>query len=168
MGAGVLYVRPNRLDSLRPASVGWGSVVNPFAWEEIDYTLRPSTQRYEIGSPAFASVIAVGTGLSMLQSLGSDHVSRRVIDLGDRFAAGVSEVGCTVVSPRTQDGEKSGAVCFVPPGDAEAAKSLYETLAKEHETELASRCGRVRFSPHFYNTHEQVDRVVRQIASVVG
>ena len=61
----------------------------------------------------------------------------------------------------------SGAVCFTPAGGDEAAKSLYETLSKEHETELASRCGRVRFAPHFYNTEAQVDRLLERIASIL-
>ena len=59
MGAGVLYVRQGLLDTLRPATVGWGSVVEPFKWEQIDYTLRPTAHRYEYGSPAFAPIVAV-------------------------------------------------------------------------------------------------------------
>ena len=117
--------------------------------------------------PQQAEVIAVGTGLSMLHELGIEAIHDRVTSLGDRFAAGIVEAGCTIVSPRGSTEQKSGAVCFTPPGDAEAAKSLYETLSKEHATELASRCGRVRFAPHFYNTEEQVDRVVERVSSVI-
>lgn len=167
MGAGVLYVRREKIEMLHPAAVGWGSVVNPFAWEEIDYTLRPTAHRYETGSPAFAPIIAVGTGLSMLHELGIDAIHDRVTSLGDRFAAGIVEAGCTIVSPRGSTEQKSGSVCFTPPGDAEAAKSLYETLSKEHATELASRCGRVRFAPHFYNTEDQVDRAVERVTVVL-
>jgi selenocysteine lyase/cysteine desulfurase len=165
MGAGVLYIRRERLDELRPATVGWGSVVEPFKWESIDYTLRPNAHRYEYGSPAFAPIIAVGTGLSMLRDIGIDAVSERVTTLGDQFARGIGDLGGQSATPRSSIGVRSGAVCFTPPGGD--AKLLYETLAKEHHIELASRCGRVRFAPHFYNTEEQVDRLLDRIESVL-
>ncbi len=158
MGAGVLYVRRERIETLRPATVGWGSVVDPFAWEKIDYTLRPTAHRYEYGSPAFAPLIAVGAGLSMLTDIGIDNVHGLVMALGERFAQGVESLGCTIAARR-----RGGAVCFTPPGDEGAAKTLYESLSKQDDTELASRCGRVRFAPHFYNTESQVDRVLNRI-----
>ncbi len=158
MGCGILYVRRDRLPQLRPATVGWGSVVNPFRWEEIDYTLRPDAGRYEYGSPALASITAVGAGLGTLVGLGIDDVHQSVVTLCDRLIAQIEDK--YVVATPTH-ASRSGFLCFQPKqGDAE---HVYKTLSKEHDTELAFRCGRIRFAPHFYNTNEQVDRLAKRL-----
>ena len=36
-------------------------------------------------------------------------------------------------------------------------------LRKEHQTEIAVREGRLRASPHFYNTEEQIDRLMEHL-----
>ena len=163
MGAGVFYVRRGVLETLRPAIVGAMSVVDPLKWERIDYTLQPDARRFEFGTPAMASIIAVGTGLSLLAECGIDAVADRVLDLGDRFAAGVTGMGCTLAVSREDRAACGGAVCFAPAAGEEASKALYEALSKEDGIELASRCGRVRFAPHFYNTEAQVDRLLERI-----
>ena len=167
MGAGFLWIRPRWRKDTVPRTIGWANVVEPLKWEEIDYTLQDSGQRYEYGSPAMASVIAVGEGLSLLNGLGIEQVHAKVKALGDRFAAGLSDLPYRVVTPRDANDPATcgGAICFVP-DDAGKAAHVYQTLSKEHRTELASRCGRVRFSPHFYNTGEQVDRLLERLASI--
>ena len=35
-----------------------------------------------------------------------------------------------------------------------------DAAASEHKTEIAVREGRLRASPHFYNTEEQIDRLI--------
>lgn len=166
MGAGVMYIRRDKLDRLRPNVVGWGSVVDPLNWEDVKYTLQPDAKRYEYGSPSMASVVGLGTGMQMLAAIGIARVHARVKRLGDRFAAGVAELGYHVVTPRAPANPDtcSGAVCFVP--NNSDAKSIYHALSKDHATELAFRCGRVRFSPHFYNTDEQVDRLLEKLAGL--
>ena len=168
MGAACLYVRRSRLQQMRLSTVGWNSVTNPMQWEDINFTLQPDARRFEYGSPAVASIIAVGTGMTLLNRLGSNAIAARVQQLGRQFINGIEQLGCAVVSPHNDD-NRGGAVCFLPPDrSAESAKSLYQELSKNQSCELASRCGRVRFSPHFYNTNEQVDRCVELIGNAIA
>ena len=166
MGAGVLFVRREHIDDLTPTTVGWANVVNPLRWEEIDFTLQKGASRFEAGSPPLVSCEATREGLTLLHEVGIGDVHQRVEALCDRFADALPTAGCRVASPPDSgDGDdlRGGFVCFVPrDGDP---KSLYETLSKQHKTELAFRCGRVRFSPHFYNTDEQVDRLIERLRS---
>ena len=82
---------------------------------------------------------------------------RRLKVLGDRLAAGVSAKGYRVLSPRAGD-EWSGSVAFVSPAHDHAR--IVSDLRKTHKVEIALREGRLRASPHFYNTEAQVDRLV--------
>ncbi len=167
MGAGFLWIRPEWREESKPRVIGWANVRDALKWEEIDYTLADSAERYEYGSPAMASILALGEGLSLLNGVGIDAVHGRVKALGDRFVDGLAALPYRVVTPRDAGDPSScgGAVCFVP-DDADRAGAVYRTLATEHQTELASRCGRVRFSPHFYNTSEQVDRLLETLGTI--
>ena len=169
MGAAPLFVRKERLEMLRPVTVGWGSVVEPLKWEEIDYTLQDTPRRFEVGSPGLAAIEAVSAGLELLENAGISEVHARVKSLGDRFVDGVTGAGYRVVTRRDRSDAETcgGAICFLPPGGEDQTKHVYHAMAKDHDTELASRCGRLRFSPHFYNTEEQVDRCVERLGSVL-
>ena len=167
LGAGVLYVRREVMDRLTPTTVGWHNVVEPMKWEEVDFTLAGDAKRFEAGSPPLVSCEATARGLTMLEEVGVAAVFERVSALCDRLADALPSIGYRVVTPygdSESDDLRGGAVCFVPvDGDP---KRVFETLSKEHATELASRCGRIRFSPHFYNTEPQVDRLIERLRAL--
>ena len=79
-GAGLLYVRGDWIDRLRPLGVGWHSVVGSYNSPEIEYRLKPSAQRWEGGSFNMAGLQALGASLSLLEEIGPDLVSRRILD----------------------------------------------------------------------------------------
>ena len=163
MGGGVFFVRRELIHRVRPAVWGSQNVVDPLRWEEIDFTPNDGALRYEYGAPAMAPTHATAAGLSMLHDVGIDAIFERVLALGDRFISGLNDLKLPVVTPTT----RGGAVCFTArDGAAESSAEIYRRLSKEHQIELASRCGRVRFSPHFYNTLAQVDRLLERLAGV--
>jgi selenocysteine lyase/cysteine desulfurase len=166
MGAGIFHVRREMIDRVRPSIWGSQNVINPMQWDDIAFVPNEGALRYEYGAPAMLNITATGIGLAMLHDLGIDAVFERVKRLCDRFAGGVEELGMRVVTPRDADRAEtcSGSVCFVAKdGTAESSKAIFRRLAKEHDTELAFRCGRVRFSPHFYNTEAQIDRLLNRL-----
>ena len=159
-GAGLLYVRRELIERTRPLSVGWHSVVNPMDWGEIDYTLQPTAARYECGTLNVVGNLALRAGVELLLSVGAGAIAAHVRSLNDRLIAGATDKGYDLVTPDA----RAGAVCFTtgstPPDDV--LKHLRET----HKTEVASREGRLRVSPHFYNTPGQIDRLVEHLPRV--
>jgi cysteine desulfurase / selenocysteine lyase len=82
-----------------------------------------------------------------------------VLDLAARLAEGLASVGCELVEswPRAR-AESSGIVSFRKPGISAAAvlrdlEAAARVIARTHRDF-------VRLSPHFYNTEEEVDRVL--------
>ena len=162
-GAGVLFCRRELTARINPPTVGWLSVVNPYQWE-LNFQRKPDASKFEIGTHAFASLVGLRTSVEFLLSIGIDAIHQQVRALGDQFASAARSKGYTVVSPR--DGEVSGAVCFTSPTHKPGA--IVHRLRSEHRTELASRSERVRFAPHFYNTAEQVDRLITNLPDHPG
>jgi selenocysteine lyase/cysteine desulfurase len=100
--------------------------------------------------------------LEVLADVGIERIASRVRELGDHLIAKLEGKGYRIVSPRAA-GQWSGIVSFVSP--LHPHEPIVSTLRKEHHTEISLREGRLRCSPHFYNTIEQLDRLVDLLPS---
>jgi selenocysteine lyase/cysteine desulfurase len=159
-GAGVFYCRRELLATTRPLIVGWMNVINDQAYGDYDFTLKPDARRFEGGTHNLPGLLALKASLEMLLGLGVESVAARLRVLTERLIAGLREKGYQVVSPRGDD-EWSGIVSFVSPRHDHPA--VWRTLRTEHRTEIAVREKRLRVSAHFYNTEEQIDRLVGRL-----
>lgn len=90
----------------------------------------------------------------MLLNAGTDNVERRVIELTDYLCDRALSLGWGVFSSRAE-GEKSGIVSLTHP-----TLPPDEVLSRCKAAGVAvnSRAGRVRVSPHAYNTEAEIDR----------
>lgn len=159
-GAGLLYIRRDRLDELRPIGVGWHSVVHATDFANIDLRLKPAAQRYEGGSQNMPGVMALGASLDLLASLedqyGRGAIARRVVAVAEAACERLRAIGATIHSDRAAE-HASGIVSFtLPKGDADAARK--QALAAH--VALSCRAGRLRISPHAYNNDQDIDRLI--------
>ena len=65
-----------------------------------------------------------------------------------------------MLSPRDK-WQWSGIVSFASP--VHNHEQIVPALRKQHRIEIALREGRLRCSPHFYNTEQQIDRLVETL-----
>ncbi len=156
-GAGVFYVRRELQDRLRPLAVGWMNVVNADDYGQYDYTLKEDARRYECGSHNIVGLLGLKASLELLAGIGPGAISARFKVLGDRLIAGLKTKGFQIVSPR-ENNQWSGIVSFTSP--TLEHQSLVNRLRKDHKIEIAFREGRLRASPHFYNTEQQIDALI--------
>ena len=160
-GAGLLYVRRDWIDRLRPLGVGWHSVVGSYNVPRPELTLKPNAQRWEGGSFNMVGLQGLGASLALLLELGPEPVSRRILDR----AAAVRELARSAgwqVHGSTRPDDLSGIVALVRDGvdpDAFARRCRDRGLA------LACRRGRVRVSPHVYNNQDDLDRLAEALRS---
>ena len=160
-GAGVFYCRRELLESTRPVMVGWMNVVDALNYGNYDYRLRPDAGRYENGTYNVPGLLALKGSVDLLAGVGVDGIAPRVRALTERFIQGITAKGYCVISPRGGD-EWSGIVTFVAK-EAADHQPIWRRLRAEHRTEIAVREGRLRCSPHFYNTEAQIDRLVENL-----
>jgi selenocysteine lyase/cysteine desulfurase len=156
-GAGIFYCRRELIESLPPLTVGWMNVINAMDYGNYDYTLKADAGRYECGTYNVPGLLAMKAALEVLADVGIERIAIRVRELGDHLIAKLEGKGYRIVSPRSGE-EWSGIVSFVSP--VHRHEPIVTKLRKEHRTEISLREGRLRCSPHFYNTVEQLDRLV--------
>lgn len=156
-GAGIFYCRRELIEHVRPLMIGWMNVINAQNFGDYDYTLRADAGRFECGSYNVAGLLGFKASLELLLNVGIDKIGDRIKHLGDRLIAGLTAKGYSTLSPRGL-GVWSGIVSFTSP--VHSHDKIVKQLRKDHHTEIALREGRLRASPHFYNTEAEIDRLV--------
>jgi selenocysteine lyase/cysteine desulfurase len=168
-GAGIAYIRREHLESLRPFGVGWHSVPASQDYTHIELNLRPTAARYEGGSQNNAGMLALGASLRLLMDCGIDAVAASILDITDRACRRLTDIGAQVISDRRPDhrgGEqRSGIVSFEWPGRDPLAVKRH---ALRQNVVFGCRAGRLRISPHAYNTEEDLDRLTEALTSYNG
>lgn len=154
-GAGIGYIRREWVERLHPIGVGAFSVIHPFAFSTIDFTLKPHAGRWEGGAYNVPGITALGASLELLLHTGIAEIERRVIALTDYLCDKALSLGWRVFSSRDA-GEKSGIVSLIHP-----TLSPTEVMKRCRAAGVIvnNRAERVRVSPHAYNTEDEIDRL---------
>ena len=160
-GAGIAYIRRDRLATLRAVGVGAHSVVHDHDYTHIELNLKTTAARYEGGSINVPGMVGLGASLDLLQSLGIENIAEALLDITDYACTELAKLGLRIISPREGD-ERSGIVSFeFPSADLAAVRRHCHAQG----VALAARAGRLRISPHGYNTHDDIERLILAIQS---
>lgn len=158
-GIGFCFFAPELLERIRPVIVGVGSVAGHDRYFEYDLTFDPSARRFEESVVSLLDTAAFGAALELLLEVGAEVIEGRVLGLAARLATGLARNGCEIVQPWPRaEAESSGIVSFRKPGISAAA--VLSDLAAAANVIARTHQDFVRLSPHFYNTEEEVDRVL--------
>jgi cysteine desulfurase/selenocysteine lyase len=160
-GAGLLYVRHEHLNLLRPLGVGWHSVVHASDYSHIELTLKPTAARYEGGTQNMVGFLGLAASLELLLDLGQSFIGGRVLEITDLACQRLQSAGAVLASPREAD-HRSGIVSFELPGQ-DAAAVRQRCLAAG--VALSARSGKLRISPHAYINDADLDRLIDALTS---
>jgi selenocysteine lyase/cysteine desulfurase len=155
-GAGILYVRRELVELLHAVGVGWNSVVDSLDFSRIEFRLKPHAGRWESGSLNVGGITGLGASLELLLQLGIPRVAERVLELTDYLCERARQAGLEVFSSRRAD-DRSGIVSLIVPGVD--PRSLVRRC-RDEKIVISQRAGRVRISPHCYNTRAELDRLL--------
>ncbi len=147
-GAGVLYVREDVAEGMRPAQVGYRSVAEPDAAEP---ELNAGAPRFEVGTTNPAPYVGLGAAIDTLESVGMGAVESHIADLAARLVEGLGDRALGPADP------ESGLVPFA----AEDPVGLVDRLADEGIVvrDLPNPQA-VRASVHVFNTAADVDALL--------
>lgn len=167
-GAGIFYCREDLCPKLHPNVVGWMNMVDAGNYGDYRFEFQMDARRFEPGSWNIPGIVALGASLELLLGVGIDGprgVWSRVEGLTTRLCDGLNARGYPVYSPRQNPGERSGIVIFDLPEsqrDTLDPRRLVADLQKQGIV-IVMREGRLRASPHFYNTEAQIDRLIEAL-----
>jgi cysteine desulfurase/selenocysteine lyase len=182
-GVGVLYGKPEWLRRLRVVSIGGGAVerVN----RDFSYTLRDLPWRFESGTPDIAAVIGFGAALQYLETIGMAAVARRNealsvylyeavrrLDRVERFlppgAPGTELQRAPILSFR--DATATFSVDFLSRvlNDSYGIMTRHGYHCAHPLHDRLGWNGTLRVSLQFYNTEQEVDRLVEALDDILS
>jgi len=158
-GTGVCWLRPELFDALRPTKLYWLSALtaDDLAAPSLDLeSITPRrTGRLDVfGTANFFNHVPFIAALELLLELGIDEVAAYVDGLVVRLLAGIDRARFRLVS-----GEDVRSPLVVVEPLREASGEVWERLAAAG-VHVAHRRGRIRISPHLYNTPDEIDRAL--------
>jgi len=158
-GAGLLFIRRDWIDRLRPIGVGWKSVTSSYNAVTVDFTLKPDASRWEGGTFAMAPLQAFARSLSLFLEIGPEVVSARILDRAGAVREIARSAGWTVHGS-ARPGDLAGIVALEKPGIDPDAFALG---LRSRGIALACRRGKVRVSPHIYNNDDDLGRLAEAL-----
>jgi cysteine desulfurase/selenocysteine lyase len=159
IGFGFLYIRRERMPLLDRTISGWRGVVDWADFFRYDSPFREDALRYEEGSLSPLLMLGATKSVQLLMEFGIANIASRVLDLTRHLIDGLESKGLEVISPHATESERSGIVSFVPQGDPEEVTHRLT----EAGVIVSQRGDFIRVSPHFYNTEEEVDRLLNVV-----
>ncbi len=160
-GAGLLYIRRDWIERLRPIGVGWKSVTTSYNAASVEFTLKPDASRWEGGSFAMAPLQGFTRSLGLFLEIGPEVVSARILERAEAVREAARSAGWGVHgSARPED--LAGIVAIEKPGiDPEA----FARALRDRGIALACRRGRVRVSPHIYTNDDDIGRLAEALGA---
>jgi selenocysteine lyase/cysteine desulfurase len=162
-GVALFYVSRRAMGRVKPTLVGWLSVNNPEDYLNYDQPYAPGARRFEAGALNTAGVAGLGAAIELFLQIGLEKIESHLLDLGDylceRIRERLADCGYRVASSR-RDGEKSAIICLQH--EKYSAHDLCHLL-DDRRIITTARLGRLRVSPHFYNTREEIDRLIEAL-----
>jgi cysteine desulfurase/selenocysteine lyase len=164
-GLGVFYTTPEARNKLKLTQYGWHMMKDIHNYENQPWEVHPTARRFECGSPNTLGIHAFSASLSLLLETGMAAVESLVIEKSDYLRDAITKNRDTILLSERQSRLKSGIVIFKH--RTVSNEVLYKYL-QENGVVCALRGGGIRFSPHFYNTLEEIDRALGFISSVAN
>ena len=168
-GTGFLYVRKDWAQRLEPPLIDLHSA----SWTGPDsYVLQPNTRRFENWECNIAAKIGLGVAVDYALDVGLDTIRKRVSALASGLRSRLDgQPGLVVLDKGLA---KAGIVTFLKVGEepedtkrrlTEAQINVSTTTRESTYLDMAERDidAMVRASPHYYNTEEELDRLVEAL-----
>lgn len=156
-GCGFMYISPHLFERLKPAFVGWLSVKD--SWNFFDYQLDflDNARRFEIATSNILGIYGLEASVDLLLEAGIPNIQKHLFALGNQLIAKLSALDFKYIGSDNPK-ERSGIYSFACKNET----AIFEHLQK-NKVHISLRNGVLRFSPHFYNTTEEIDQVIKII-----
>lgn len=162
-GTSYLYVRPELSKKLEPKITGWFAHENPFGFEIGATRYGEQPFRFMQGTSNVPGFYTAMPGLKIIREAGVENIRAKSKKMTARIIELADQRGWKVNAPRNAE-QRGGTVAIDMPNAKEVCAEL---LRREVLVDYRPKAG-VRFSPHFYNTMEEIDRAIATVDEILS
>ena len=160
-GAGFLYVQKDLITKSEPVFVGYEGVKPEVfktieLWNNRELKFVETAHRFETGGLISLSYVGASAAMKLILEVGIDEIEKRVIGLTGYLVERLKEEGFKLQTPNIVE-RRSGIVNFF----VNDPRGKVEKLEQKGII-VSARMNGIRVSPHFYNTEEELDRLIKE------
>ena len=157
IGSGILFCDGNFCEKVEPLFAGAGSMVlAEFDEPEYPFRYNKGASRFECSSLNILAVSGLSEAMKGVHQMGMADVERRVLEHADFLYAELERLGYVFYF----DGKDSRSAIVSARHPEYDTAALMKHLASRN-VECSLWYGYLRFSPHFYNTSEELERLIQ-------
>jgi len=160
-GLAFIYIDEDLQNKIKTVPLGWLSINN--AWDFLDYKidLKSSASRYQSGTLNVFGIYAFNTSLKLFKEFGLKNIEKQVLKNTFYFNILLSNSGFEPVLLNYAEDNIAGIVSF----NSDKSGKIFNHLTDKNII-CSERLGYIRLSPHFYNTKNDIDKVVAEIRKI--
>jgi kynureninase len=162
-GTSYLYVRPDLARKIEPKITGWFAHQHPFDFEVGPTRYNEPPYRFMQGTTNIPGYYAALPGLKIIREAGANRIREKSKKMTARLIELADQRGWKVNAPRNPE-QRGGTVAIDMPNAYEVCQEL---LRRDVVVDFRPMAG-VRFSPHFYNTMEEIDQAMRTVDEILS
>ena len=168
-GIGVLYIKPSLVDEFK--SVEFGGGMNE-SFDSVDEVyLKEAPTRFEAGTPNIAGAIGLASAIEYIESIGLDKIHEYEVELKDYLVSKLSNIDhIKVINPNTKSGIVALTIDDIFPQDVGYYLNKYNICVRTGNhcdkllKDLIGVRNTLRISLYFYNTKEEIDKLVELLS----
>lgn len=179
-GTAIFFARASVRDRLQVLESGWMNVQRGNQFIGCRTDLFADGRRFEAGSLNTNGIYGATAAIELLLDTGLEEIESEVLHLANDLAGRLEGIGFRVVTQRPC---RSGIVSAEPAGinreklsglgfpvgsDPRLLVQVMQEFLEREGVVCSAREGMLRFSPHFYNTEEELDAAVELLKSLQG
>jgi selenocysteine lyase/cysteine desulfurase len=171
-GSGFLWVRTAALDRLDPFVAEIGSAT----WDgHQGFTWAPGARRFATWEHSYVNVLGLGAAVRQALDVGLGAIGQRAVALGARLRGQLAELPgvtthdlgqtrCAIVTAKIDGLEAEPAAAAL----RRAGVNVSTTVPEDNPLDTQDRGVHplIRFSPHYYNTEDEIDRATGLVAAL--
>lgn len=153
-GTGFLYLTEELQARIHQKYLGWLGVYNPWNFFDYNQPLASSARRYESGTLNIPGIWGMHAAITTLLEYGMPTIQNHILALTQFLTDELQTIDGVQLISSAQASERAGIVTIQLPNNV-SPSAVFEAL-QQRNIQIALREGKLRYSPHFYNTQEEV------------
>ena len=163
-GAAVMYVAPHLQTRFEPGLAGFRSHKDMWDLRADRIQYRDDAGRFEFGTMAYGCALGLAKAIEFILALGSDTILGHDLKLRARLVEGLEQRGAQLLGSSIEK-EHSPILSALFPGFS--SHRIVDFL-KEQGVIVSPRGDFVRFSPHLYNSSDDIDHSMEILDRALG
>ncbi len=160
-GSAYMYVKKELVPYMKPMATGWFGQENPFAFDIHHFQYASDSRRFDAGTPSIITAYTAKAGMEIINEVGVANIKTWIDELSRYTLQELEKRGFETTSPK--DISKKGPTTAIVVSDPHSIEAKLKKLGI-----VASARGPIlRYAPHFFITHEDIDRALDALEDVL-